>query len=77
MARWIFSEVRSPAARAAEPALWRWELRHDDGRIVQQSAGGFRDFHLCADDASRHGYYAGHYDVIVQRAEEEGLVLPM
>ncbi len=63
MARWIFRQVKD--STPSHHSNWIWELEQSCGEIIKRSTKGFADLMLCMDDASRHGYYGGHYAVYI------------
>ncbi len=63
MARWIFKQVNE--SQQARLSNWTWELQRTHGAIVRRSATSFTNLKVCMDDASKYGYYGGHYAVYI------------
>jgi hypothetical protein len=70
MAHWIFTQLEAEGRETAK--RWVWMLERDNDRGTLQSDGSFEDLQQCMDDASRHGYYAGHYRVSIRGARSRG-----
>ena len=72
MARWVFKEFCGPEDWSYSE--WIWELVLDDGQIFRRSPTGFVDLKHCKADATKHGYYGGHYAVYIEQPSRTELL---